>query len=184
MIIGITGRCCSGKTTFIEHLRLEKPEFGYVSESVRSVLRNMKTDLNSIRNSPKEYYLFQKLILQKHTSDIKKLYSEGYEVIITDRTILDVKVYSKLVLPLTMSVKFDRLLDTYSDYLPDKIIYFEPLQYKEDGIRSDKLLDDELKLFEKIIKPNADLTVNYAVDEFAYIRDWIYSQTNKDIVYP
>ena len=176
MIIGITGRCCSGKTTFIEHLRLERPDFGYVSESVRSVLRNMKTDLKTVRKSPEGYYLFQKLILQKHISDIRKLYDEGYKVIITDRTLYDVQVYSRLFLPATLSAKFDRFVDAHPDYLPDRLIYFEPLPYRDDGVRTGDKLDEELRLFEELVKPKADLTVNYMKDTFGDIKNWILKQ--------
>ena len=170
MIIGLSGRCCSGKTTFLEHFRLEHPEYGYVSECVRELLRNMRTDLRTIREDPKTYWKFQKLVLDRYVKDVDRAYQYS-DVVITDRTLYDILIYSKLYLPQSIQDKFGICIRVLSDYLPDRLIYFEPLDYWDDGVRSDDKLEEELKLFEEIVKPKANLVVDLRRDTYADIRN-------------
>lgn len=180
MIVGLTGRCCSGKTTVFNKLREDRQDFGYVGEPVRDILKDIKVSLRALRCHPEKYLQFQLMVLKRYVEDVCNVY-QNYDVVITDRTIYDIYIYSKLYLPYRYFKLFCVEVSLYGEFIPDKLIYFEPLPYVDDGIRHKGNLAQELALFEKYVKPKADVVVNVIDEDYQKIRQKILSVIDNGI---
>lgn len=174
VIVGFTGRCCSGKTTVFEKFKEKHPEYGYVPEFVDEVLSKYGVTLGTLRYHSGKYLQFQLEILRRYVNAVDKAYRK-YDVIITDRTLYDIFIYSKLYLPERYFNMFRIELFLLDQYMPDKLIYFEPLPYTDNGIRHRGRLERELELFERYVKPKADAIVNVKEEDFSSIEQKILS---------
>jgi nicotinamide riboside kinase len=138
MRIGIVGAQGTGKTTLLEALRPKLPDYKFIPEVARTIMKRMGLiDLHSLKNLGPGYGLkFQLSCL------IEQLSSEDSagENFVSDRSVLDSWVYCKYRFFEGISFNFWELYETCvlrQTKLYDLIVY-TPLEFPpvSDGVRS------------------------------------------------
>ena len=152
--IALSGCGSSGKSTLFNDLK-KILSINYnvntIEEVVRPMLESLDLTLEKINGNEDLMFMFEYLLIEKHyKEEIEK--SKGCDILLMDRTIYDYYLYAE-----------NLLLEEYYNKIPkyhliyDLIIYCEPLEFKNDGVRYDYRDKGEIKWFEEKTKPMANL---------------------------
>lgn len=156
LFIAFTGPASSGKTTLVNHLS-DIFSLNYnvytVNEIVRSVLKEWGLTLEELLAKPNEFYKFQSECLTRQIETENQLLQSDYDIVLLDRSVHDYFVYAALGLPPHMYDKYrQQFKDVTSNY--DMLIYCEPLEFVDDGIRTRIYIErGEIGLFQMMVKP-------------------------------
>ncbi|MEM3504621.1 MAG: ATP-binding protein [Archaeoglobaceae archaeon] len=141
MIFAFSGPSCSGKTTLVSGIAKilgKAEEVVVIGEVARTVFDEDFSDygtLDELRKNENAYLKYQLRILEKQVEMEEKAKRKGVKVI-SDRSIYDCYVYSRLFLPPAL---FERFLDVFRIYAGrkyDVIFLCHPLPPRKDGFRS------------------------------------------------
>lgn len=139
MILSLSGTHGSGKTTILTSLE----NMGYnviPRKSSRSVLEDWNINLEKIYNDPILMMKFQDEIFKRKLNDEKE-YVKSSEIWFTDRSYVDLLVYSSIILG--HNIEYSTWLDDYYmkckkiQNLYELVFYISPLPFiNSDGVRN------------------------------------------------
>ncbi len=142
MLIGIGGPTLSGKTTMTLKLCEELAERGFrvglVPEFAKTVAKEMGiSKVEDVRRNPEKYFQFELEVLLKKLTLEERL-RERFDFVVSDTTLAEIILYSKLYLP----NNFSRIVESIAKkYLKryDVVFLLEPLNVQSnDGFRSER----------------------------------------------
>jgi len=163
VIIAVTGCASSGKTTILNDLeKILSVNYNVIKipELVRILCDSLQITLYDIENR-NLMFEFEQLLLNTYIFLEKFIKKEKCDIILLDRTIWDILVYTKLFHTSNEANKIKMMIDEYKPKY-DYIIYCEPLEFKEDKFRINYRKYGEIKLFEEIVKPKTDIILEPA----------------------
>jgi len=155
MIYAFSGPSCSGKTTLVNSVakRLkENLNVSLVEEVARKVFREkffLFDSLDALRRDKQALLEYEIAILENQIEAEEKALAKS-DIVLSDRSIYDAYVYSKLHLPETYFEKFKRVFEKYANRRYDIIFLCHPVSPVSDGFRTTSDLDTQLTQLEMI----------------------------------
>lgn len=148
MICAFSGPSCSGKTTLTNAIakRLEKQlSVGVINEVARTVFREKFREYRSLEQLRKDsdaFLDYEIAILERQCSEEDRALRK-YELVLTDRSVYDTYIYSRLYLP---EEHFNRFLGVFRNYCRREysiIFLCHPVSAEDDGFRTESDLETQ-----------------------------------------
>lgn len=171
LVFGFVGSASTGKTTSAKYVQRKVEGVKVITEGVREILKEQDTSLEILRSNPEQYKIFQEKICMKHIADINEA-KKDFDIIITDRTVYDLYVYSKLFLGRRVAYPLFKKYEEMVTY--DHLLFFTPLPFVYDGVRDRSKLTEERKEFANL-KLDYDLKVTNKVKRKQQVCEYIKS---------
>jgi len=142
VVVGFSGAACSGKTTLVKDL-VDIFSKDYKVKAITDIARNCSMDLSleEIRSDQRLLYQFEKNILANYLLELENIGHDEYDLILTDRTFLDILLYAVTYMNYFDLIEFvtslEHVLSLQSAYF-DMTIIVSPLNIVDlDTFRSD-----------------------------------------------
>jgi len=169
LTIALSGASYSGKTTIANVLKNKLEDEGYtvqlLKEHARNVLKDLKTDLATVRQSRELFLLFENEILVRHIEDLK---SADADIVICDRSVYDILAYviqySHLIDDEDFKSFFACCEQVFSAY--DCIYILEPLPIDEHYFDGTRIASDKRFIYQIILS---------SLVHYAYLYEYIDS---------